>query len=281
MKITIVTTVYNGMPWLPECIESVASQRADGVDLEHLVFDGGSTDGSAEWLREHASLGYQAVIGPDDGQTDALIKGFDAATGEILGWLNADDLLEPGALKRVADVFASHPGLAMTTAACLLIDADGTITGAIAPPPASTLDGLLRHPTNPAQPATFFSADAYRRSGGLDRKYDLAMDVDLWLKLAAAGPIQVLSGDVLARFRVHPDAKSVAGHSAAVRQDLRIRRLHGMPLRSGAGIQLIDLGYIRPVLSPWKRGLRRVARFVVLGRRRSGSGAPGTRHGGS
>jgi glycosyltransferase involved in cell wall biosynthesis len=267
VKVTIVTPVYNGMPWLPECMNSVAMQRRDGVELEHLVFDGGSTDGSAEWLREHTSLGYEATIGPDGGQTDALIKGFTAATGDILGWLNADDVLEPGALKRVVDAFAARPGLAIVTAACLLIDTRGAITGAIVPPPVSNLDGLLRHPTNPAQPATLFSAEAYRRCGGLDRRYDLAMDVDLWLKLAAQGPIQVLPNEVLARFRIHPDAKSVASYRKAVRQDLQIRRLHGLPLRSGAGIQLLNLGYVRPLLSPWKRAFRRVARFVVLGRR--------------
>ena len=76
MKVTVVTPVYNGMPWLPECVGSVAMQRGD-ADVEHLVYDGGSTDGSAEWLREHASIGYEAIFGPDGGQTDALAKGFD------------------------------------------------------------------------------------------------------------------------------------------------------------------------------------------------------------
>ena len=267
MKVTIVTPVYNGMPWLPECMNSVAMQRRDGVELEHLVFDGGSTDGSAEWLRKHTSLGYEATIGPDGGQTDALIKGFNAATGDILGWLNADDVLEPGALKRVVDAFAAQPGLAMVTAACLLIDGQGAIKGAIAPPPDPTLDGLLHRLSNPAQPATLFSADAYRRSGGLDRRYDMAMDVDLWLKLAKIGPALALPAEVLARFRIHPDAKSVASYRKAVRQDLRIRRLHGMPLRSGTGLRLLNVGYVQPVVAPVKNAFRRIARFVVLGRR--------------
>ena len=116
MKVTVVTPVFNGMPWLPESIRSVADQRRD-VEVEHLVYDGGSTDGSAEWLRENTSLGYEAIIGPDEGQTDALAKGFSKATGEIFAWLNADDVLEPGALKRVVDVFTDNPQLAMVTAA--------------------------------------------------------------------------------------------------------------------------------------------------------------------
>lgn len=268
MKVTIVTPVYNGMPWLPDCVNSVAGQRVD-VEVEHLVFDGGSSDGSAEWLREHTALGYRATIGPDKGQTDALIKGFEGSTGDILGWLNADDMLEPGALRRVVEVFTSQPSLALLTAVCLLIDTRGAITGVISPPPVRTFEGLLRYPTNPAQPATFFSAEAYRRVGGLDRRYDLAMDVDLWLKLARAGPMEILPTEVLARFRVHPNAKSVAAYRRAVRQDLRIRRRHGMPIRSRAGVDLIRAGYVGPLVPRWTlvtRPIRRIAKRILYGR---------------
>jgi glycosyltransferase involved in cell wall biosynthesis len=264
MKVTVVTPVYNGMPWLPECIGSVAEQRRD-VEVEHFVYDGGSTDGSAEWLREHTSLGYEAIIGPDGGQTDALVKGFSRATGEIFGWLNADDVLEPGALKRVVDVFAADPSLAMVVGACLFIDSHGAVTGAVGSIPVPTLKGLLCLPWNPPQPATFFSAQAYRNGEGLDRRYDLAMDIDLWLKLAKVGPIQIIPTEVLARFREHPNAKSVARGGAAVRQSLRIRRRHGMPLRSRAAVSLIYSGFVLPVVSPCTKALRRFARWVLLG----------------
>jgi glycosyltransferase involved in cell wall biosynthesis len=272
MKVTVITPVYNGMPWLPESICSVAQQR-HSVEVEHLVYDGGSTDGSAQWLREHASLGYEAIIGPDSGQTDALAKGFSRATGEILAWLNADDLLEPGALKRVVDVFTADPSLAMVMGACLLIDSQGAITGAIPAPPVATLMGLLCLPANPAQPATFFSAQAYRRGGGLDRRYDLAMDMDLWLKLASVGPIQTLPTEVLARFRVHPNAKTAVAAAATARQDLSIRRRHGMPLRSPVAVPLIGAGYVRPVVSPWWRPVRRLAKRLLLGPQKRDSSA--------
>jgi GT2 family glycosyltransferase len=264
LKVTVVTPVYNGMPWLPECINSVAQQRRD-VEVEHLVYDGGSTDGSAEWLREHASLGYEATIGPDGGQTDALVKGFDRATGEILGWLNADDVLEPGALKRVVAAFAVDSKPAMVAGVCLIIDSDGAVIGAMPPPRVATLTGLLRLPYNPAQPATFFTAEAYRSSGGLDRRYDLAMDIDLWLKLARVGPIQTLPTAVLARYREHPEAKSVARSGASARQSLGIRRRHGMPLRCRGAYLLIQVGFVRPVVSPWTRAFRKVVKRVLLG----------------
>jgi glycosyltransferase involved in cell wall biosynthesis len=265
MKVTVVTPVYNGMPWLPECISSVAEQRRD-VEVEHLVYDGGSTDGSAEWLREHSNLGYEAIIGPDAGQTDALIKGFSRATGDIFAWLNADDVLEPRALRRVVDVFTADPTLAMVTGACLMIDAQGAVVGAGGSPPTPTLQGLLRLPANPAQPATFFSAEAYRRCGGLELGYDLAMDVDLWLKLAKVGAMKTLPAEVLARFREHPRAKSVAGSAAAARQSLKIRRRHGMPLRSRAAISLFKVGFVGPVVSPVTRVFRKLGKQALLGR---------------
>jgi glycosyltransferase involved in cell wall biosynthesis len=271
MKVTVVTPVYNGMPWLPGCICSIAQQRSD-VDIEHLVYDGGSTDGSAEWLREHTSLGYEAIIGPDDGQTDALAKGFARGTGDIFAWLNADDLLEPGALKRVVEVFAADPGLAMVTGACLVINSRGAITGAIPAPRLATLPGLLRLPDFPPQPATFFSAHAYRSGAGLDRQYDLAMDLDLWLKLVKVGPVKTLPTEVLARFRSHPTAKTAASNGASAREALRIRRRHGMPLGSPAGIALIRAGYVRPVVSPWTRAFRRVLKRLILGREKAPTG---------
>jgi glycosyltransferase involved in cell wall biosynthesis len=270
MKVTIVTPVFNGMPWLPDSIRSVSRQRED-VELEHLVYDAESTDGSVEWLRENLSLGYELIVGPDEGQTDALAKGFARAGGDVLGWLNSDDLLEPGALKRVTEIFQANPGLSIVTASCLMIDSRGAIVGAIPVPPVATLAGLLSHPTAPAQPATFFAAEAYRQAGGLDRRYDLAMDLDLWFKLAGVGPIHPLPTEVLARFRLHPAAKTTVAPGRTARQDLRIRRRHGMPLRSRAAVAMIRVGYVGPVVSLFTRPLRRLAKRVILGPQRSDS----------
>jgi glycosyltransferase involved in cell wall biosynthesis len=271
VRVTVVTPVYNGMPWLPECVRSVAEQRRD-VDVEHLVYDGGSTDGSAEWLRENESLGYTATIGRDDSQTDALMRGFASATGDVFTWLNADDVLEPGALKRVVEIFTADPRLAMVTAVCLVIDSSGAIMRATAPPSEANLKGLLTNSANPSQPATFFSAAAYRQGGGLDRRYDLAMDIDLWLKLAEVGPIRTMPTEILARYREHPASKSMGSPAASARQNFRIRRLHGMPLRSRAAVDLIRVGFIAPVVSPPGRAFRRFVGRLLFGPRKDPNG---------
>jgi glycosyltransferase involved in cell wall biosynthesis len=262
MRISIVTPVLNGMPWLPEAVESVARQRSD-VDVEHLIRDGGSTDGSREWLTTHEDLGYLATFDRDRGQTDALIAGFAAATGDLFGWLNADDLLEPGALRRVAEAFEANPDAVIVSGGCLLIDRNGAVLGPIPTPPRPEFDRLLRHPNNLAQPATFFRAEAYRQVGGLDRRFNLAMDVDLWFRLASTRRVVLLGDGALARFRLRPNAKSVRAAAGACREDLRIRRRYGMPWLSPAGRSLLK--HLLFLIPSWrakgfaKRVLRRRA----------------------
>jgi GT2 family glycosyltransferase len=303
VRFTIVSPILNGMPWLPEAMISVERQRegrvgaggrggrggvggwvgrggfrrigrgGETLDVEHIVLDGGSTDGSREWLQMYRELGCRLIFEQDDGQTAALRSGFELATGELLGWLNSDDILEPGALAEVHDVFAADPDVVMVSGACLFIDADGKVIGAMATPPRPTYDDLVRTRLNPPQPSTFFRADAYRRAGGLDPNLNLAMDVDLWLKLAKQGKYVVLPDRVLARYRVHAAAKSERLAVASAREDLKVRRRNGMRWRSQAGEELLRKGYLDPtvgrVTRALRRGARAILRLVVLGPKRA------------
>jgi glycosyltransferase involved in cell wall biosynthesis len=273
MRFTIVSPVLNGMPWLPEAVNSVAAQRETATfELEHIVLDGGSTDGSREWLNDHADLGYKLWLELDDGQTAALRTGFDRANGDLLGWLNSDDVLEPGALETAYEIFVSQPDAVMVTGACLFIDADGRIFGAMATPPVPTFDALVATRLNPPQPATFFRASAYRAAGGLDPSFNLAMDVDLWLKLARQGRYIVIPDRVLARYRIHARAKSERLAVASAREDLRARRRQGMPWRSQAGVELLRKAYIGPIFGRVPRAISRrihgAVRRVVIDFRR-------------
>jgi len=264
MCFTIVTPVMNGMPWLPECVASVDAQRED-FDVQHIILDPGSTDGSREWLQKNATRA-QLVFERDAGQTDALIRGFSRATGDVLGWLNADDLLEPRALARAAAALDASSAAVGVSGAAIVIDADANVTGRIATPPTGTLAGLLASPSNLAQPSTFFRADAYRAVGGLDATVELAMDVALWLRLARRGPFVLLPDDALSRFRVHADARSVKGAARTAREDLRVRRRAGMPLLSPAGLALVRYGYLHPAVAPLWRRLPARVRVAVRGR---------------
>jgi glycosyltransferase involved in cell wall biosynthesis len=243
-RISIVVPVLNGMPWIADAVASVTSQT---VAAELIILDGGSTDGTVAWLAAHAPASARVVTGRDRGQADAIAKGLAMASGRILGWLNADDLLEPGALATVLAAFANHPEAPAVSGACVTIDEGGTITGRIDPPPDGSLEGLLGHPRNLAQPATFFTAEAYRQTIGLDLRLEYAMDVDLWLKLARLGSVVLLRDQVLARFRTHGSAKSSRAATAMVREDLRVRWRHGMPILGRASRTLMRRAYLRPL----------------------------------
>lgn len=252
-QISIVMPVLNGMPWIPEAVASVMAQM---VPVELIILDGGSTDGTQEWLALHAPARVRVIAGRDGGQSDAIAKGLAMASGRILGWLNADDLLEPGALAIVAAAFAAHPEAPAVSGACWTIDEEGVITGRINPPPNGSRAGLLDCPRNLAQPATFFRAEAYRQTTGVDPRLRYAMDVDLWLKLARLGPVVTLRDQILARFRTHGSAKSSVAATAMVREDLRVRWRHGMPILGRTSATLMRRAYLRP-LKVWLR--RRLA----------------------
>ena len=242
--VSLVMPVFNGMPWIPEAVDSVVGQA--GVPWELIVMDGDSTDGTREWLTANPRPGMRVVMEPDKGQSDAIAKGLAQARGTILGWLNADDVLEPGALAAAAAVLAAHPEASMVSGVCLIIQADGAVTGRIEPPPDGSRAGLLRWPRNLAQPATLFTAAAFRASGGLDPALHYAMDVDLWLKLARSGPAILLRDQVLARFREHQAAKSSRAATAMVREELRVRLRHGLPPLSRTALTLVRWAYLRP-----------------------------------
>ena len=258
MRFSLVTPVMNGMPYVAECVQTIDAQR-DDVDVEHLVYDAGSTDGTREWLRAHAERA-RLTFESDRGQIDALEKGFAAATGDVLGWLNADDLLERHALARVRDAFQKNPDAVAVSGACLFVDADGAAIDVVAPPRRAAFDDLLRAIRNLTQPSTFFRAAAFARAGGFDRTLTLAFDADLFRRIARIGAIVTLPGEVLARFRVHAASKTEQNHALSAREDLRSRRRLGMPLASPAALTLAKRGYVYPLLP---RGALPLARRVV------------------
>ncbi len=213
MKISIVTPSFNQVSFLKETIKSIHTQQVN-VQIEHIIMDGGSTDGTVEYLK---TLGDQVVwrSGKDKGQADAVNKGIRMAAGDIIGWLNSDDLYLPGALQAVADYFTAHPDCRWLYGRCRIIDKDGKerwkwITRyKNARLKQFTYSKLLRE-NFISQPAVFFRKEIFDEAGLLNLSLNYAMDYDLWLRLGRISPAGVIDQD-LSSFRRHGTSKSETG----------------------------------------------------------------------
>ena len=221
-KISVVMVSFNQAAFLEEGIRSVLDQQYP--DLEFIVIDAKSTDGSIDILEKYRSRFSYLLIEKDKGQSDGLNKGFQRATGEILTWLNSDDLLEPGALFRVAQAFDAHK-VDMVVGGCRQI---GLSRGDVlrnhhtrlpfGPPVALPLGLLLdvdRFWLTASffyQPEVFFGRDIWLRSGGrLRTDLHYVLDYDLWVRMAAGHATIVHIPEFLACSRTHDQQKTTTG----------------------------------------------------------------------
>jgi hypothetical protein len=200
-RVSVVTPCLNPGDRFVRCLDSVSAQTHE--EVEHIIVDGGSTDGAVELAR---SRGLQVISEPDRGQTDALNKGFALATGEYLGWLNADDWLVPEAIERVVGAVAANPGVGLVYCDCEIRREDGS--GEVARPPARLSKKTLEFGNRLTQPGVFVARWALERVGPLDEDIHLAMDFDLWLRLIDADVPAAYVPEPLAVFEIHELSKT-------------------------------------------------------------------------
>ena len=189
--------------FIAAAVESALAQ--DYPDLTIVVRDGGSTDNSEDLVRSFGPPVWW-VSAPDHGPADALRRAFAVAEGELLGWLNADDLLLPGALRVLAAALNENPAAVAAYGLAEWIDEQGRTTGAY--PVKTVEDGDLARECFVCQPACLFRAAAYRTAGGIDPRWDCAFDYDLWIRLARLGSF-VHVRQQCALQRMHPGAKTL------------------------------------------------------------------------
>ena len=204
-RVSIITPSYNQAPYLEATLQSLL--RQDYAEMEALVIDGGSTDGSPEIIRKYADRLAYWVSEPDQGQADAINKGFARTQGEIVAWLNSDDLYLPGAVQAAVQALQADPELVLVYGDALSIDAYGKPFN-LQRFPQYTLADLLGFRII-CQPAVFFRRSALEQAGHLDLSYHFLLDHHFWLRLAALGPIRHVP-QILAAARHHPAAKNVA-----------------------------------------------------------------------
>jgi glycosyltransferase involved in cell wall biosynthesis len=228
MTLPLVTVVISSLDqgkFIGEALRSVLEQ--DYPNLEYLVADGGSTDGTLDILRDFAPrypdrLSWTSE--PDRGQSDALNKGFRKAKGDILGWLNADDVYEPGAVRMAVNAFADFPDAAVIYGRARFIGAAGEDLGpyrVIAP-----FDWrLLANRCYICQPAAFIRRRPLMEAGLLDERLQSCMDYELWVRLGKRYEIQFVDAN-LARSRMYLQTKTFAGRGQMFAEAFRLLKHH-------------------------------------------------------
>lgn len=248
MLVSIITPSYNQAAFLEKTIRSVLEQ--DYPEIEYIVVDGGSTDGSLEIIQRYQDRLAWWVSEKDRGQTDAINKGFAQARGEIIAWLNSDDTYEPGAVREAVEYFQRHPEVGLVYGHVKFIDAQDQVIGEF--PSAQTSYARLRQGyVHVGQQAAFFRNDLWKKVGPLDPSFYFAMDYDLWVRLARESPV-VYHPRHWANFRLHGDAKTVAADDRCWPEMLRVHRREG-----GSWFSVIYAKYwVRKLVAPlinWRR----------------------------
>jgi GT2 family glycosyltransferase len=221
--ITVVTPSFNQGRYLETTIQSVLSQ--DYPRLQYIIVDGNSTDESTEIIQRYSDRLDWWVSEPDNGQSHALSKGFARASGEILGWLNSDDVYMPDALRLVGEAFRQARDAAVVYGSAQRIDQSGRAVGQPTVAADLTLGHFIGAPDAGVptiiQPASFMRSDVYRKLGGIDEKLELLMDADLWAR-AIIGHRFLRLEHVLARFRTHDRSKTVECSVADLHREARL-----------------------------------------------------------
>jgi glycosyltransferase involved in cell wall biosynthesis len=228
LKISVVTPSFNQARYLGRTLDSVLGQEGD-FELEPLVIDGGSTDGSLEIIRSYGGR-IRWVSESDQGQADAINKGLALATGEVVCWLNSDDVFLPVSLAAVAKVFAAEPETQWLYGRVVIIDeADREIRRWITAyknrrmRPWSYRRLLAENWIS--QMGVFWRRSAGEQIGPLRKDLHWCMDYDYWLRLGARWPGRFVDRD-LAAFRWYPTTKSGAGFAGQFWEEYRVARSH-------------------------------------------------------
>jgi len=205
MKLSVVTPSLNQARYLGECLDSVrrAAAQADHHEVEHIVIDGGSTDRTIELLRGRDDVRW--ISEPDQGQSSAINKGLAMAGGDILAYLCADDLYEPGALRTVMQIFAGQPGIDVVYGDFYFLEGDSgrrRLKSA-----AKFCPDNLRNNNPLGQPAVWWRRSVYEKFGGFDESLHYCMDHEYWLRLGTKVRWHYLP-EPLAVSRLHADAKT-------------------------------------------------------------------------
>ncbi len=259
MKITIITPSYNQGDFIGDAIESVAEQ--DHRDVEHIVVDGQSTDGTRDVLEQYKTCSHLKVISePDHGQSHALNKGLRLATGDIIGWLNADDYYHPGCFSRVESRFRERPDIDIVYGDYLWVDDSGQVIQKRREIAFDPFVFEYLHVCHIPSTATFFRQSIVADGHFIDEDYRYAMDFEFFLRLLKAGYQFAHVPGYLASFRWHDDSKSTKAAKEQRREHQRALYAHNQSLRNASDVvRVLAVGVLRMAARGKRYGVKAVS----------------------
>ncbi len=209
-RLTVITPSYNQVNFIERTIRSVLDQEVD-AEVELIVMDGGSADGTLDVLKRYDGR-IRWYSEPDKGQSDALNRGLSLANGEIIGWLNSDDLYLPGTLRKVKEYFHDNPVRKWVYGRCRIIDENDREIRRLVTFYKNLISGRFSYrwlmmENYISQPAVFFRKEVLEELGHTNPDLHYTMDYEMWLRIGAIYPAGVIR-DYLACFRRHSAAKS-------------------------------------------------------------------------
>ena len=223
LKVSVITPSFNQARFLEQTLLSVLHQ--DYSNLEYIVIDGGSTDGSLEIIKKYQHAIDYWVSEPDRGQSNAINKGICKAGGDIVAWLNSDDLYFPHAVSTAVRAFQENPNLALFYANCVFIDENGRFIRYFTEVEEFNEERLRNYTDFIMQPTTFFSRKKLNQAGLLDERLHYGMDWDLWCRLARTGDV-LYENTVIAANRDYQETKTRNGSWRRLRELFEINTRH-------------------------------------------------------
>lgn len=268
VKISIVTISFNQGLFLEDALLSVIGQRDSRTQVEYIVVDAGSTDATQQILDRYRTDIDYLIVEPDNGPSDGLNKGFSYATGDVLGFLNADDWLQPGALKVVEDSLSDNPDCGAVVGALEIVNELAGSRPRVRLPLPFTIERYVDYRTTILQQSTFFRRTAWEATKGFNVANRSSWDAELFQDMLVAGVTFCRTPQVLAGFRLHGHSISGANSMAqeyAADRDRNRARLHDGGLHTSGGTlrRIRRFGWrLRPLtrLKEFRQGLGHSAR---------------------
>jgi glycosyltransferase involved in cell wall biosynthesis len=249
-RLSVISPIFNAGLYLEEMLDSVASLA---VPVEHIVVDGGSSDGTVALLEARDDERLRWVSEPDRGQTHAVNKGLVMATGDLLTWMNGDNAYLPGAIERAVELMSERPDLDAVFGGIDIVDEDGEVRRRYIPPPYSWQRYLFMGDYIPTETVVFRRA-LLEAAPALDERFVDAADYDFFLRLLHGRRVHRMREPVL-RYRYHPDSKTARDPWLAQAEHMVIRRQWARGRRDLLMMEAFDRAKraVLPRISSWPR----------------------------